>query len=173
MIFYSLLPTKDKTFINVLSIIGFLLSLLGIVIAYLQILSIKQIAVDTQNEIKENIRLSNNLFMLSDISRKVAMVNEIQGYFLRDENVELCILRMTDLKVILNSIKNQEHYRTLITKRNFLDIFQNFNLDLNNLNKHIINNPRNKIDKIVISEHLEEMSTLFLSVETKLKNPQL
>jgi len=162
-----ILPDKDRSFINILSIIGFLLSILGVLIAYFQILSIKEITIETQKQINENIRLNNNFLMLSDLSRKAAMVDEIQGY-LKDGKIEMCILRMKDLKIILNSLRNQDYYNSLVSKKEFRDVFQNFNIDLDNFHKHQINN-KNKINKEIIIRNLEGLSTLFLGVEAKLK----
>jgi hypothetical protein len=167
VIFYLILPDKDRSFINILSIIGFLLSILGVLIAYFQILSIKEITIETQKQINENIRLNNNFLMLSDLSRKAAMVDEIQGY-LKDGKIEMCILRMKDLKIILNSLRNQDYYNSLVSKKEFRDVFQNFNIDLDNFHKHQINN-KNKINKEIIIRNLEGLSTLFLGVEAKLK----
>ncbi|MGF7039113.1 hypothetical protein [Mucilaginibacter lappiensis] len=168
ILLYLFLPKNDKTFINTLGIIGCILSLVGLVLAYIQILSIKQIAEDTKMKITENITLNNNILMLSDLARKAEIVGEIQGY-LRDDKIEMCILRMRDLKVILNTIKNQERYRSLVAKKEFRTIFENFNLDLTNFQTHKFT-AKGKIDKAIISTHLEDLSTLFLSVEVQLKN---
>lgn len=168
IICYFRLEEEERKFINILGICGFTLSLMGIVIAYGQILSIKEIAIETQNKVNENITLNNNIIMLSDLARKAAMVDEIQGY-LRDDKIEMCILRMRDLKVILNSLRNQDQYSSLISRKEFRNVFENFNLDLNNFQTHKFQ-AEGKIDKSIISRNLEALSTIFLSVEIKLKN---
>ncbi len=167
IIFFFILPQNQRSFINILSIIGFLLSVLGITIAYFQILSIKAITKQTQIEVIHNIRLNNNILMLSDLSRKAAMVNEIQG-FLREGKIEICIIRMQDLKIILNSLKNQEYYSTLFSKKDFKTVFEDFNIDLDNFQKHFIN--QSQLDKSKIITNLEKLSTLLLGLEIKLKN---
>lgn len=168
IICYFSLEEGERKFINVLGICGFILSLMGIIIAYGQILSIKEIAIETQNKVNENITLNNNIIMLSDLARKAAMVDEIQGY-LRDDKIEMCILRMRDLKVIVNNLRNQDQYSSLISRKEFRTVFENFNLDLNNFQTHKFQ-AKGKIDKSIISRNLEELSTIFLSVEVKLKN---
>lgn len=150
-----------------MSIVGFWLSVLGIVIAYLQILSVKEIAKVTQEEIKATVTLYNNMLMLTDLSRKAAMVDEIQT-FLKDDKIELCILRMKDLKSILNSLRNQEYYGIVLSKREFKVAFGDFNLDLYNLQRYHMN-PANKLDRPVILINLEKLSSLFLNIEIKLK----
>lgn len=169
-IFYFILPSTERTFINIITIIGLLISVLGITIAYFQILSIKAISQKTQFEVTNSIRLNNNLLMLSDLSRKAAMVDEIQA-FLREDKIELCILRMKDLKIILNSLKNQEYYSALFTKKEFKTVFEDFNIDLDNFQRHHLN-IKNKLDKGKIITNLESLSTLMLSLEIKLKNLQ-
>lgn len=161
------LERNQRNFLNILSILGTILSVMGILIAYFQILSIKKIAIETSIKVNENIALNNKIIMLSDLSRKAAMVDEIQGY-LRDDKIELCILRMKDLKVILNSLRNQDQYASLVSKKDFKNVFENFNIDLDNFQSFQLNS-KYKIDKTMISKNLEALSTLFLSVENKLK----
>jgi len=162
------LGSADRTFINIIGIAGFLLSILGILIAYVQVISIKDISLETQKKVVENIKFYNDILMLSDLARKAAMADEIQGY-LKDDKIEMCILRMKDLKVILGNIKNQEFYSTLVSKREFKTVFDNFHHDLDNFQSHNLS-IRNKLNKELIIKHLEDMSTMFLNVEVKLKN---
>jgi hypothetical protein len=136
-----ILPVKDRTLLNVLAIIGFLLSVLGIIIAYIQILSIKDITKQTQLEVLASIRFNNNLLMVSDLSRKAAMVDEIQG-FIKDDKIELCILRM------------KEFYNSLFSKKEFKSIFEDFNIDLDNFQQHHLST-KNKLDKGKIITNLE------------------
>lgn len=170
VLLFNLLSKNERTFINILSIVGFLLSALGIVIAFIQIISIKQIAIETREKVKESINLNNNILMISDLSRKAAIVDEIQGY-LRADKIEMCILRMKDLKIIMNHLKNQNQYYSLVPKKQFQNAFENFNIDLHNFQTHHLNNA--KMDLALVIKNLEELSTLFLSMETKLKDPQL
>jgi hypothetical protein len=167
IILYFVLDKSDRKIINIISIAGFILSGIGIAIAYIQILSIKQIAKQTRTEVINNTRLNNNLLMLSDLSRKAAMVDEIQGY-LRDNKIELCILRMKDLKIILNALKNQEYYSSLFSKKEFRIVFEDFNIDLDNFQRNQLNQ-KYKLDKDKIITNLEALSTLLLSLEIKLK----
>jgi len=168
LVLYFTLPKEDRTFLNVLAIVGFLLSVLGIVIAYIQILSIKEVTEQTRSAVIHNIKLNNNLLMISDLSRKVAMVDEIQG-FIKEDKIELCILRMKDLKVILNAVRNQDSYQSIVSKKEFKVVFEDFNIDLDNFQKHHLNN-RNKLDKVKILINLESLSSLLLSLEIKIKN---
>ena len=163
-----LLPAKDRTMINVIGIIGFMLSILGLIIAYIQILSVKQITQITQQKVEDGIQLNNDILMISDLSRKAAIVDEIQGY-LKDDKIDMCILRMKDLKLILNSLRYQSQYSQLFSKKQFSNAFQSFNIDLNNFQTAHLNN---RIDKEIVLRNLEELSTLLLSVEVKLKTPR-
>jgi hypothetical protein len=154
--------------INVIGIIGFMLSILGLIIAYIQILSVKQITQITQQKVEDGIQLNNDILMISDLSRKAAIVDEIQGY-LKDDKIDMCILRMKDLKLILNSLRYQSQYSQLFSKKQFSNAFQSFNIDLNNFQTAHLNN---RIDKEIVLRNLEELSTLLLSVEVKLKTPR-
>lgn len=174
------IPTKDRTLINLISVVGFLLSILGIAIAYVQILSIKDISnltqatvketeervKDTNERIKESFANSAKVILVSDLSRKAAMINEIQGYLI-DKKIEMSILRMKDLKAILISLRNQPKYSGLFKREEFTSAFDNFHINLDNLQKHHFNNT--KIDLYKINKDMEVLSTLFLNVEHNIK----
>ncbi|MEO5909703.1 MAG: hypothetical protein ABIP95_02390 [Pelobium sp.] len=171
IIIYFVLPKGDRIIINFITIIGVILSLLGILIAYFQILSVKNVAIETQNRIKENIIQNNKILTLSDLSRKAAMIDEILGY-LRNDKIDLCILRMKDLKILINNLKNQEQYYSLVSKKQFREIFENFNIDLYNFQTCHLENKK-KMDMAVVIKNFENLSTLFLDLEIKLKTPEL
>jgi hypothetical protein len=163
-----MLSPIDRTLINTIGLIGFILSVLGILLSYLQILSIKDIALNTRQAVDENTILTQNILMISDLATKVKIVDEIQTY-LRDGKIELCLLRMKDLKVSLNTIKNLSHYSALTNKKEFNAIFGIFNSDLALFQSYIVNDKR-KVNKEAILGNLEILSTVLQSVEVKLKN---
>lgn len=181
------LPEKDRTLLNNLGVIGFLLSILGIAIAYFQIMSVKEITKltraqvketeerleekfkETQERLHENMLTHNNLHMISDLSGKGAMINEIQGY-LRVKNIEMCVIRMKDLKVVLISLKSQSRYTNLVKKADFITAFDNFHINLDNLQKNHFR--PGKIDLGKINKDFEDLSGIFLGVEHNLKKLQ-
>ena len=186
VIFYYL-PNSERTLINLIGVIGFLLSILGIIIAYFQIMSVKEISKYTQEQvqqtqerleqkirethekIKENITIHSNLHMISDLSAKGAMINEIQGY-LREDNIKMSAIRMKDLKVVLIDLQSQPRYSALTKKEDFKSAVGNFHVNLDNLQKQHFRN--GKIDLGKINKDLEDLSSIFLSVEHKLKTLQ-
>lgn len=106
--------------------------------------------------------------MLADLSRKVAIIDEIQG-FLKSDRIDMCILRMKDLKIVLNSLRNQEVYYNLFSKQEFKTAFEDFNIDLDNFQKSTLNE-KFKLNKGKILINLEALSTMLLTAETKLKS---
>lgn len=161
------LRAEERTVLNVLGILGFTLSFIGVVIAYFQILSIKKITIETQNKVNASLALNSKILMISDLSRKVAMVDEIQGY-LRADKIELCLLRMKDLKSLLNSLSNQKQYSSLVSQREFNNIRNRFMVDLINLQNQSFEKG-NELDRAKIHENLEGLSTAFSNVEIALK----
>lgn len=111
-----MLPENERTAINNLCVVGFLVSILGIVIAYFQIMSVKEITKYTQAKLHENMVAHSNLHMISDLSGKGAMINEIQGY-LKEENINMSAIRMKDLKVFLVALQNQPRYKFISEKK--------------------------------------------------------
>lgn len=161
---------EQRNTINVIGVIGFVLSIVGLVVAIIQVESVKKVGKQTQKEVSDSLSLYSNILMISDLATKVSMVNEIQGY-LKDNKIEMCIMRMKDLKIILNSLKNQDQYHALFTKKSFNEVFSTFNIDLDNIQQHLLNE-RKKLDKSAIVTNMEALSTLLLSVEVKLKTAQ-
>lgn len=157
-------------FINILCIVGFVISVVGLYIAYSQILSLKKISEDTKAEVEKSVLLNNNILLMSELSSKTEIVNAIEDY-LKGDKYDICILRMKDLQITLNSIKNQEQYYSLISKKSFQSILSNFNIDLYNIQSYTTkNSSKYEIDKILIIKHLNDMRLLFNSVEIKIKN---
>lgn len=123
--------------------------------------------VSHRKEVAEGIYRNNSILLISDISKKVSMITEIQG-FIRDGKIEFCVLRMKDLKVLFNDLVNHEGFSTLLPIDDFNIAQTDFNIDLQNFQRHLINE-KNKIDKSRIIENLEGLSTILLSAEGKLK----
>lgn len=161
------LPTKERTFINYLSIIGLILSILGIVISYIQILSIKDLAIAIKKEVTDSLNRNKAVLLISDISKKVSMISEIQS-FIRNNKVEMCVLRMKDLKLLLSDLNTYKEFSNLVNKKEFNNSYSDFHIDLENFHKSLLNE-KNKIDKEKINANLEKLSTLLLDVEFKLK----
>jgi len=124
---------------------------------------------ETHEKIKENITIHSNLHMISDLSAKGAMINEIQGY-LREDNIKMSAIRMKDLKVVLIDLQSQPRYSALTKKEDFKSAVGNFHVNLDNLQKQHFRN--GKIDLGKINKDLEDLSSIFLSVEHKLKTLQ-
>ena len=197
VIFYYL-PVPDRTLINLLGVVGFLLSILGLAISYIQIMSALESSELAQKEVseaqerfEEKIQLMqenfevkinamqeklnesmvthSNLHMIADLSSKGAMIGEIQGY-LRDNNIKMSAIRMRDLKALLMALQNQSRYSTLAKKEEFKAALVNFHINLDNLQRQHFR--AGKIDLGKINQDLEALSGVFLSVEHNLKKLQ-
>ncbi|WP_431294604.1 hypothetical protein [Pedobacter sp. P26] len=161
------LPSKERTYINYLSIVGLILGILGLAISYLQILSVKQITLAIKNEVTESLNRNKSVLLISDISKKVSMIAEIQS-FIRNNKIEMCVLRMKDLKLLLSDLNTYKQFSSLVNKKEFNSSYADFHIDLENFHKSLLNE-KNKIDKEKINSNLEKLSTLLLDVEFKLK----
>lgn len=163
---YFLSP-EDRTFINYLNIVGLIIGIIGIIIAYIQILSIKQVTLAIKKEVTDSLNKNKSILLISDISKKVSMITEIQG-FIRFNKIEMCVLRMKDLKLLLSDLNTYKEFSSLVNKKEFTNSFSDFHIDLENFHKSLLND-KNKIDKEKINANLEKLSTLLIDVEFKLK----
>lgn len=156
-----------KNIVNYTTIIGTSLSLIGIIIAYLQILSIKNSYELVSTNVNIAIQRLNQVNRISDLSRSVKLTEEIQNY-IKNNNYMLALLRMRDVKYILISIKHYEELISLNYSEKYQATFNRFVVDLNNLNSHI--EGTKKIDIKKINNNLEEISTQLSHIENHLKN---
>ena len=160
------LPERERSFINYLGIIGFVMSILGLLIAYIQIMSLKEMTKTIQQEVQLNLQRQKSVHLISDISGKVVIIGEIQS-FIRQDKMELCILRMNDLKRLLIDLKHNNEF-TKVARKDFNEAIENHNIDLTNMNRFLLNN-KNKLNREDISKNLEVLSEILIGVETKLK----
>jgi hypothetical protein len=167
LILYVLNNQKKLDIINGIGIVGSIASLVGISIAYLQILSVKRISESTNRAIDTTLNELMKSFSISDLSKAIKLIQEIQS-LIRAEKQESALLRMQDLKSILIQIKHikildgkyeNEDYKTLNT---------NLNIDISNINMYLIKQKAG-ISFPKICENLESVTTFFAELENNLK----
>lgn len=161
------LGEKQRNIPNIATIIGTFGSFIGLAIAYINILELKNINKETEAKIEVTLDKFNQINSIIDISKTLKINQEIQ-FFLKSNKNELAHLRYVDLKHLLLQFNNNTELQDIISDKQYSKLFKEFNIDLSTIND-FIENPTRKFDKIIIINHLEDLATYLTNFEIKLK----
>lgn len=167
VIFYYNLNDKDKNIINFISLFGTFLSVFGLVLAYLQLESIKQINQKTQEEVKNSMERINDILSVSELSKSIKIIQEIQNY-LHNQKSELSLIRMKDLKQVLIQVKHNNNLTEFTSREDYEKSIVDLSIDINNISDCIFK-PNRIVNFSKINSNLEELSTRLSDFENKLK----
>jgi hypothetical protein len=158
---------NDKTLPNYATVIGTICSLIGLAIAYVNIVALKRASILMTAQIEQTLQKVNQLNSVSEISKAIKTNHEIQQ-FIRGNKIELAHLRTLDLKYMLLHFNNNPQLKDLTSDGAYTKLVVEFGIDLNSINDNLIN-PKRKVDLTKIVNNLEELSTYLTQFETKLK----
>jgi CRISPR/Cas system CMR-associated protein Cmr5 small subunit len=114
-IFYFIIPVEDRSVVNGFTVFGTSLSLVGILIAYLQINSVKKINNQIKEEIDNSISKKDTLLSVSDLQKAIQFIHYINDK-INCGKYELVHLRMNDLKTILIEIRDKKNPKNINRK---------------------------------------------------------
>jgi len=167
LFYIKIIPENNRNEINLMSVFGTYLSVFGIIIAYIQILSIKQETIKTQNAIKSSLDQVRRVLSISELSKTKKLIEEIQQY-LQNDKFDASSLRMHDLKENLIQNKYISHLTKQTEAKSYRDLIANVGIDINTLHDKI-SIPVAVIDKSIIMQNLEKVKSAILEFENILK----
>ncbi|MCD8413700.1 hypothetical protein [Tenacibaculum finnmarkense] len=167
IILYNNLNETDKNTVNFISIFGTFLSFFGIVFAFLQLESIKEINTNTHKEVKASISRINDILSISELSKGVKIIQEIQTS-IQNKKYELSLIRMKDLKYILIQTKHNSKLIEYTKKEEYENSIINLSIDINNVSDSILK-PNKTVNYSKVNSNLEGLSTKISELENKLK----
>lgn len=130
------LPDIQRTIANGFTLFGTYFSLYGLLIAYLQIKSIKETSKETQKAVNESTIRINQVLSISELSKSNKIIQEIQTS-LQNDKLELALIRMKDLKSILIQIKYNEDLLEYTNAQLYNQNITELGGDINNLHDQI------------------------------------
>lgn len=166
LIYYNL-QTNDKNIINFITLFGTYLSVFGLILAFLQLESIKQINEKTQSEVQISLQRVNDVLAISEISKSIKIIQEIQSY-LHSQKSELSLIRMKDLKQILIQVKHNNNLIEFTNHSDYEKSIVDLSIDINNISDSLFK-PNRAVNYSKINSNLEELSTTLSNFENKLK----
>ncbi len=169
IIIFFCLPNKEKTVVNGFTVFGTYFSLLGLLIAYIQIRSIKKTSEATKTAVNESLLEMSRVLSVSDITKSVRTIREIQSFF-PQHKYEIALMRMKDLKSLVIQFKYNEELTENTQKNNYKQRIRNLGLDINNLHELICKNIEPESVNIPkINQNLENFATTLTEFENILK----
>lgn len=136
-VFYFGLKESERNLINYFSIMGTYSSVYGIIVAYVQILSVKETTENTRQRVEDANKRVMKMLSVSDISKAIKTVHEIQNYLLSNKD-ESSIIRLKDLKSILIQLKYNSEIGELADSNDFTDSLATISIHMENLNHNLI-----------------------------------
>ena len=166
IIFYKL-NEVDKNTGNFLTLFGTFLSLYGLWIAYIQILSLKTTAEQTKNAVENSLNRINQILSVSDLSKANKIIQEIQTSNMNGKH-ELSLLRMRDLKYILIQVKSSAELNVYTETGTYNQNITDLSIDINNLNDLVLGKKKG-VNFSKLNSNLEDLATTLSEFENKLK----
>lgn len=161
------LDKNNRTLVNFFTLFGTFASIFGLVLAYIQIISLKETNEKTKIAVESSLNKINQMLSVSELSKANKIIHEIQTSNINGKH-EISLIRMKDLKSILIQIKyNSElniYTETSIYNQNITDV----SIDINNLNDLLIGKKKG-LNFSKFNSNLEELSTTITEFENKLK----
>ncbi len=165
---FSKLKTEEKTILNYASILGTSLSLSGLVLAYFQIMSIKQANRHAISAVESSLAKINQILSVSDISKCIKNIDEIQNYIIA-KNIPLALLRMKDIRGVIIGVKHNEKLKHITNKKEYTSLLTTFEIDTDNINGYI-DDPSRNINFVKITNNLDKLAIKLTEIEKILIN---
>lgn len=173
VILIGVLKRDERTTPNIISIIGTLASLVGLGITYVQVKEIKSISEANKLAINETKKEINFVLSLSESVLISNRIRETQGY-LRDNKLDLALLRMQDLKNHLVHFKGIKKINKIISYEMFISLISDITIDISSLSDSLSIIIENKnVDFQRININLENMLGIILEFEQQAKNEKI
>lgn len=171
VIFYSkIIPFRDQTVINFITVLGTYLSIFGLIVAYIQISSVKKIAKLTEEKVQETRDKIILILSVSDISKAIKVAEEAQ-FLLNNSKYDAALLRLKDLKSVIIQASMIPSLNTSNLTPDYHELKSNLVDDITNLSD-FANGHKKKINFSVINSDLEKLSSILIEFENRLKTMQ-
>jgi hypothetical protein len=145
--------------VNVLSSTGSVVSFFGLIIAFVQIWSVRRIAEAGRRAAEQTRDRLTFKLTVYDISRAITMVDEIQAYISR-EGLESALLRLGDLHQLLLEFGQHKYIQCQTDQRSYSLLCKHLGTELHSL--------RNAIRTKPATPDLSDLSRYLVTAKTQL-----
>jgi len=167
LIFFRL-RAADQTIVNFFTLYGTFASLFGIYLTYLQINSVRETNEKTKVAINLSLSRTNQILSISEISKSIKVINEIQNY-ISYQKYDLALIRLKDLKFSLIQIKYNSDLKSLVETEGYIKLITTLGVDITNIYNQVFLG-RVGIDFNKVNKNLTAIETILSDFENKLKH---
>lgn len=161
------LQKEGKGIYEIVSVVGSVASLFGLIIAILQISSLKKIAEETNRAVEETKAELIQSISISDVSKAIKLIEQIQMYA-GNKKFEAAHLRLQDLRILLIQFKGNAQSVRLNDKGKYDDLLADLGIHISNLYNTIFMKEKS-INIVVLNQTLEDVAAILASLENELK----
>lgn len=150
---------------DAITFIGIIASIFGLLLTLQQLQKVEDITTHTKTVVDENNKAISKIWSVEDLSAIVKEIELIQHHLLDDE-FHFCMIRIMDIRMKVIDMVNNERIGMedeIVEVGKFLPILQN---DYLNIQKQI--NKNKSLKKEVVSENLEKLNDLLMTIKAKL-----
>ena len=148
-----------------ITFIGILASVFGLLLTLRQLQRVEEMTKETQKAVEENKNAISKIWSVEDLAALVKEIELVQHHLL-DNEFHFCMLRIKDIRMKVFDMVNNKRIGMddiICEVEKFLPVLQN---DYLNIQKQI---DKNKVlKKEVVSENLEKLNDLLLTIKAKL-----
>lgn len=163
--------TDDKKYDSIVSIVGSVASLAGIVVAIGQILSVKSKTESINKALDKTMTQMENLTIFADINKHSQYVNEVEEY-IRSRKYEQALITYKDLKDRLNQlygyVGNRDDLKDIHNQ--LQKLIDNAGNDVKTLHETALRNSSYMIDGVRMVGNLEEIKTFLEQTSGEIKS---
>ena len=163
--FYFVLDENSRNFLNGFSIFGTSFTLIGFVYTYLQLANLSSASEQLTTAVQNNNSSFNKVVTLSTVSASLIEIFGVQDSLKHD--LQVALYKMRNLKLKFLEIKNQKDLLNNLQINEFQKSFEDFCVDVKNLDNHLSTKTSITIEKI--SGNLDDMITILKESEVALK----
>ncbi len=159
----------NSTPIDYISGLGSVASIYAIIIALVEIRTVKKTTRETKKAVEKKLDEINNFLSYAEVEKHLEKCTSIAPY-LQGEQYEAAALRLEELKKILLEIKNNKAF----TEKSDYEITQmvmRIGSDVKSMRRKWTE--QEEIDLGTVYDHVNEVSTFLQEISTKLKNQTL
>lgn len=148
---------------SIIGILGGVASVIGLLIVFFQVKTVKNISLETKNSIFK-------LISLSDVTKSIKLIQEIQNYN-RLLKFEIVFIKLQELKHYLIEYKSDEHFVNLGMDKKIKRFLVDIDINIQELEGYMNsnNNTKNEMDITKVNILLEQVSNLLIESQSYIK----
>lgn len=167
-LFWYTVDGVQRNLINLFTVYGTYISVFGLVIAYIQLVQVKDAAQKTMIAVEENAKNISRILSVSDLSKSIKTIHEIQG-FIAIKKYDLAILRMKDLRLALITV---QHSQNIIENAKQNEIYSRhlttLGIDIQALND-FVNTYKTGVNFSKVYQNLDSLEAFIGNFENEIK----